>query len=412
MLKPRLKALPQALCRALRAAGCAVALACAGCASPTAWQVPQADVPARWSQAVQPGQMQSDWWLRFGDAQLNALMAQALRANADLAAAAIRVRVAQLQAGLADGDATPGLAVSANVGASRALRGGANTTATAQGSGASALLSYEVDLWGRLGAQRDAARWRAQASAADCQATALALSGTVATLHWQLARLNQLIALGEADIAYAVQTRELTEAKFQAGAVSGLARAQAGIYLANQRALQAQWLQQRQELRHARATLLGQPPDSPQPEPTSLPEAELPDVAAGLPAEVLAQRPDLHAAELRLREALGNVEIARTSFYPSLTLTGGVNTASDSLLGLLRNPVAVLGAGLALPFVHWNTRSLTLRVSEAQYEAAVVGFRQSLYTALAEVEDALTARAALVQMQREWQQARREAAQA
>lgn len=385
-----------------------IALACAGCASSTAWQAPQADVPAQWTQAVQPPGPQAAWWLRFDDAQLNALMAQALRANADLAAAAIRVRVAQLQSGLVAADATPGLAVSANAVSSRALRAGPTT----HSSGASALLSYEVDLWGKLGAQRDAARWRAQATEADCQATALALTSTVATVHWQLARLNQLIALGEADIAYAAKTRELAEAKFNAGAISGLARSQAAIALANQRAAQTLWVQQRLELRHALAALLGQPPNTPQAELARLPDAELPNVAAGLPAEVLSQRPDLHAAELRLREAFGNIAIARQSFYPSLSLTGGVNTASDSLLGLLQNPVAVLGAGLALPFVHWNTRSMTVRVSEAQYEAAVIGFRQILYNALTEVEDALSARAALVEVQREWQQARREAAKA
>jgi outer membrane protein TolC len=119
-------------------------------------------------------------------------------------------------------------------------------------------------------------------------------------------------------------------------------------------------------------------------------------VAAGIPAAILANRPDLHAAELRLREALANVDVTRTSFYPSFSLTGSLGTSSTALTNLFRNPVATLGAGLALPFIEWNTMKLSVRVSESQYEEAVVNYRQRLYTALAEVENSLSARSQLL----------------
>ncbi|WP_177313966.1 TolC family protein, partial [Burkholderia ubonensis] len=82
-------------------------------------------------------------------------------------------------------------------------------------------------------------------------------------------------------------------------------------------------------------------------------------------------------------------------------LTGNVGTSSTSLERVLSNPVATLGLGLALPFIQWNTMQLQIKVSQTQYQEAVVGFRQRLYSALAEVENALSAR---VQLEREAEQ--------
>jgi len=155
-------------------------------------------------------------------------------------------------------------------------------------------------------------------------------------------------------------------------------------------------VQQRVEARNALAILLNQPPESDVAEPPELSKAPLPSVSAGIPAEILANRPDLHAAELRLRESLVNVDVTRTSFYPTFTLTGSLGTASTTLVNLLRNPIATLGAGLSLPFVQWNTMQLSVRVSQTQYEEAVVNYRQRLYTALAEVENSLSARTQMV----------------
>jgi NodT family efflux transporter outer membrane factor (OMF) lipoprotein len=372
----------------------------AGCSNTAPWKSPAIDAPLQWSQGSAGSNaaaldLQSAWWERFNDPQLNALMTQALRSNADLAAAGLRVQRAQLLSGLADTNRSPGASVTANVNRSRDLHTGHHVDA----SGLTALLSYEVDLWGKLASQRDAAQWAAHATQADCHATALALTGTTATLYWQVAQANQLVTLGEADIAYARKTRDLLTAKFDAGAVSGLARTQAELNLANQMAAQTQWVQRRTETRHALALLLDQPPNAPLPagitEKQALPGSALPELNANLPADVLARRPDLQSAEMRLRESFSNIDVARTSFYPSFSLTGGVGTASDSLLDLTRNPVAFLGAGLALPFIHWNTAKLNVRVSEVQYEEAVVTFRQRLYTALAEVEDTLSARSQL-----------------
>lgn len=382
----------------LGAFACAAVLL-AGCAGARHDPLPAVAIPANWAApvAADAPAATGDWWRSFGDPQLDALIDDALRANNDLAIAAIRVYRAQLQAGLVDTNLTPNVTLGANGAVSRTL----DTHQMSRSSGVNGSLSYEIDLWGRLAALRDAARWEADATAADLEAARLSLIGTTAALYWQIGYLNRQIALGDANIAYAERTLALVRSRHTAGAVSGLDLAQAEQSLAAQRAAQTQLIQQRTENRHALAILFDRPPQQRAAEPAALPDAAPPDVAAGLPASLLGRRPDLRAAEFRLRESLAQVDATRTSFYPTFTLTGSAGTTSTSLERVLTNPVGTLGLGLALPFIQWNTMQLQIRVSKSQYEEAVVGFRQRLYTALAEVENALSAR---VQLEREAEQ--------
>ncbi|WP_415876929.1 efflux transporter outer membrane subunit [Burkholderia ubonensis] len=390
--------------RRLGALACAAALI-AGCAATRDRPPPPLTMPAHWESPVPPDAPNApnapaapaDWWRSFGDPVLDRLIDDALRTNNDLAIAAIRVYRARLQAGLADTNLTPAVTLGANGSVSRTL----DTHQMGRASGVTGALSYELDLWGRLAALRDAARWEADATEADREAARLSLIGTTAALYWQIGYLNRQIALGDANIAYAARTVALVRSRHAAGATSGLDLAQAEQSLAAQRAAQTQLLQQRTENRHALAILFDRPPQQSAAEPPTLPDGPLPTVAAGLPANLLGRRPDLRAAEFRLRESLANVDATRTSFYPTFTLTGNVGTSSTSLERVLSNPVATLGLGLALPFIQWNTMQLQIKVSQTQYQEAVVGFRQRLYSALAEVENALSAR---VQLEREAEQ--------
>ena len=353
---------------------------------PLAWQQQQASTA---NAAALPA---THWWTSFNDPQLSALVDNALQANNDLAAAGIRVQRAQLQAGLARTNLTPDVVGQATTGRSFDLKRGGVT-----GSASTSLitLNYELDLWGRLSSLRSAADWELKATESDRQAAALALVGTTAGLYWQTGYLNQRIALSEAGIEDARRIVALVGVKYSAGAVSGLDVAQAGQNLSSQEAAHTQLLQQRVEARNALAILFDRPPETVAGEPSRLPTMDLPAIDAGLPASLLSRRPDLRAAEQRLRESLANVDATRTGFYPMLSLTGSLGTSSTALGELLKNPVATLGAGLAMPFLQWNTARLTVAVSQTQYEEAVLGFRQSLYTALSEVENALSSRVQL-----------------
>jgi len=354
------------------------------------YEQPRISIPQQWEGTDVTGEAianREQWWKRFNDPMLDELIDQVLRTNNDLAAATLKVRQAQLKSGLTDTNLTPSVGISAETSLDRDL----NQAINSESHSVIGTLSYELDLWGRLARLRDAARWEAEATDADRQNTALSLIATTASAYWKIAYLNQRIASGEASIKYAEKAFELVQVKYRAGAVSRLDWVQAQQNVATQKAGLIQLFQQRTETRHALAILFDQAPQNSMPERSRLPDEPLPTLEPGLPASLLGRRPDLHAAESRLREYLANMDATRASFYPTVSLTGNLNTSSTSLVSVLQNPIASLGAGLTLPFVQWNTASLTIRVSEAQYEEAVVNFRQTLYTALREVENTLSA---------------------
>jgi len=353
-------------------------------------KAPQVAMPDKWQGTTVTGSAVANgdkWWQSFNDPVLNQLIDRALRTNNDLAAAAIRVRRAQLKSGLTDTNLTPSVNATGNSGITKDLNTGSNV----QNHNITGTLSYELDLWGRLAKLRESSRWEAEATEVDRQNTALALIGTTASAYWQIAYLNERIASSEAGIAYAEKTFDLVQAKYLAGAVSGIDPTQSSQTLETERANLTQLIQQLVEARNRLAILFDQTPENSVPELRQLPDGLLPTVVAGLPADILGRRPDLRGAELRLREYMADVDATRASFYPAISLTGSLGSSSTSLANILQNPVAALGVGLALPFVQWNTAKLNIKVSETEFEEAVVNFRQTLYKALSDVENALSA---------------------
>ncbi|OZI43149.1 efflux transporter outer membrane subunit [Bordetella genomosp. 4] len=373
----------------------ALPVALAGCGlMRTPYERPAVQGPASW--AYGPAQdvaaAGGTWWRHFDDPTLTRLIDQALERNNDLAAAALRVRQAQLRAGLARSDQFPTLGGSVDLSRQRDLYG---DRAILRNNSASLTVSYELDLWDRLQAQRDAAEWEAAATEQDRASAALSLVGTTATLYWQVGFINQRLESAAQSIAYAQRTLELVQAQYDAGGASSLEVAEARQNLASQQAARTLMVQQRVETLNALAILFDGPPERVMADPPRLPPTTLPAVPAGVPADLLARRPDLRAAELRLRQALAQTDATRASFYPPITLTGALGSASTALGNLLQNPVGTLGAGLTLPFLNWNQMRLTIQVSETEYALRVVQFRQALYQAMADVENALSARTQL-----------------
>ncbi|QHI97874.1 efflux transporter outer membrane subunit [Xylophilus rhododendri] len=390
----------KSIARPVSALALAVAALLAGCAtgSTAPYESAEIQMPGQFAhrdpQAVVTAPRDADaatgrWWTAFGDPALDELVTTALQRNNDLAAAGFKVRAAQLQAGIAQANLRPTASGAVNTSVARPLDGGASSRSSTLSVGA----SYEVDLWNRLGAQRDIARWEAEATAQDRESSAQALAGTTATLYWQLRYLGQRIATAQTSTAYAERTLALVQTQFQAGSVSPLEVAEARQSVSSQRAALALLEQQRVEAGNALALLFdGAPPPAAAGVMPVLPAGALPPVPVDVPAEVLGRRPDLRAAELRLRESLSTIAATRASYYPALTLTGALGGSSAGLLNVLQNPLATLGAGLSMPFLNYRLMDLNVRVSQAQYEQAVVTFRQTLYQALADVDNALSAR--------------------
>lgn len=367
----------------------------------TGYQSPDARIPAQWSAASEAGQqairqaaLHDAWWTRFGDATLDQLVTQALEQNPDLVTAAWNIQIARLNAGLADDRATPSLGASTSTNASHNFDAGSTGRSYSVGLN----LSYEVDLWGKIASQRDAAQWRVQASQSDLQTTALTLVANVATLYWQLGYQNEQIRSGEQSLAHVQRTRQLVQAQYDAGSVSGLELQEARRSVASQESALVQLRQERVNTLNALAVLLNQPPSGESialllpAEPQALPQSRVPDIPAGLPAQVLQRRPDLQAAEARLRATLADGDATRASYYPSISLTSSVGSSSSALGNLLSNPIGTLGASLAFPFLNQTQMRLNNAISRATYESASVAFQKTFYTALQEVETALGAR--------------------
>jgi efflux transporter, outer membrane factor (OMF) lipoprotein, NodT family len=363
---------------------------CAGLIS-TPYHRPDVELPSGWTHGEGKRPTPEDhWWTPFGDPTLDRLIIEALQRNNNLAIAALRVRQAQLYAEQANSNRLPSLRVEGDAGHSRYLSHHNQTTNTFS---TAVFSSYQVDLWGKLASSTDAANWEAIATEDDFANTALALTGTAAMLYWQIGYLNQRIELGRENINYACRVLELVQVQKKAGAATALEILEAERNVASQEANLTSLVQQRVETMNELAILFDGPPTSLAPaESETSKRIHLPDVVEGLPAHLLARRPDVRAAEARLRAALANTDSTRASFYPAITLSGSLGSSSKELSRLVRDPVGTLAANLALPFVQWRDMQRAIEISEAEYEQAVITFRQTLYNALAEVENGLSAR--------------------
>lgn len=362
----------------------------------TAYHQPAVSLPSQFqtqskgqpANQIRVDQVKDQWWTLFQDPELNHLVDMALARNNDLAVAGIRLKQAREKVGLAN-DAQ-GLRVNSNSSASHDIQL-KNSNTNSSSFSVNAGVSYTLDLWGKLANQTDAAKWEAAATAQDLQNTAQTLIANVCNYYWQIGYLNQRIAASEASVASSKKLYQLVQVQYKAGEVSGLELAQAEQSVVGQEATYSQLVQQRFQARTALSILFDQASIPDFKEPQNLNSYHLPDIQAGLPADILSRRPDLQAAELRLRESLANSDATRASYYPSISLTGSLGSSSTSLVDVLKNPVLALGAGLSLPFLQFNDMKRNIAVSQMDYEAAVINYRKTLYTALGDVNNALSA---------------------
>ena len=365
---------------------------------------PDVQTPSVWDQAkAEPANSVSTaWWKSFNDETLNKLVDEALAKNNDLAASALKVKQARLKANLAVDQFLPDLSASGTVSNRRSLS--QNGTIT-RSYGASVAASYEVDLWGKLASEMDSAEWEAKATQEDKESAAIALIGTTVDLYWNIAYMNERISLSEASLDYLRKTLDLAKTRHDEGAISSIDLAAAEKSLAAQEAAHTQYLQSKVEAMNAFDILFDSPPGTFKANPTCLPKGELKSLEAGIPATLLERRPDLRAAEHRLREALSDEDALRMSYLPGFSLTGSLGSSSVALTNVLTNPVGTLGAGITLPFLNWFDMKNNVAVSEAEYEEAIVSFRQTLYSAFADVENALSAQTKDVEQGRKLREA-------
>ncbi|ELO1811799.1 TolC family protein [Vibrio fluvialis] len=361
-----------------------------GCVARSELPEQNVTVPEQW----QTGQTQSEtqaisqWWTSFGDPQLNQWVDKVLATNSDLAIATLTLKQARLEAGLATSDTYPDVSASVSGERSKPLDGGDSSKSYQ----ASLSVSYELDLWGKLSAAKDAAMWTALATQQEREATAQSLVATTAQLYWQIGYLNQRVELSNNDIKDAKETLALTQSQYRHGSVTRVNVLEAERTLAGLEATHRDYLQQRTEAVNAFAILFDQPPQDLATSIPALPDYAVPTIEAGVPADVLNRRPDVKQSLFELKSVLATKDNTDTNYFPSLTLTGALGGSSTELRKLLSDPIGTLGADLTLPFLNWNEMQLNRDIAQVKYESAIISYRKTLYAALQDVDNALSAK--------------------
>ncbi|PLP97903.1 efflux transporter outer membrane subunit [Cupriavidus pauculus] len=333
-----------------------------------------------------------EWWRVFGDADLTRLVGEVLAVNSQLARSAIRIHQARLQAAGTASNAFPTVSTDINAGARRVAR------MPVYEASYSLALSYELDIWGKLAAERGAARWHALGTEAARDGIRMTLVGDTAKHYWQIGYLNQELVRNEADLAHARRTLAIVQGQHEAGAAHGLDVLGAEQNVAAVEVRRLELLAERTQHRNDLAILLDRPPKAWPQEPRHLPDGALPAVPDVLPADLLGRRPDLREAEAALRESLAGVDKARAQLYPSISLTANAGRASSTLIGLLSNPIPGIGLGIVMPLLDWGKQQTEVGASRDEYEIRVAQFREKWYTALAEVNSALSERWKLLEL--------------
>lgn len=375
-----------------------IALALGGCALAPTYERPAAPVEAQFPAAGATGGTVAaslPWRSFFADARTQALVALALQNNRDLRVALLNVEQARAALGVQQADRLPGVSVGA-----AASRSSASSSYT----GGFTVPSFELDLFGRVKNLSEAAAARLLASDEGRRAAELSLIAAVADAELTLRADDEQITINTQVLGSRESSLRLAKVRFDAGA-SGEADLRASESLAAAARASAQALE-RQRLQHLNALvlLLGGPLPAGLPAPRPLLDHVLADLPAGLPSEVLLQRPDVRQAEQQLIAATANIGAARAAFFPRITLTGSLGAASTELSGLFDNLAWSFAPQLLLPIFDAGRNEANLASAQVARDVALAQYEKSIQTAFREVADALAARATLgaqLQAQRE-----------
>lgn len=340
------------------------------------------------------------WWEHFDDPQLTDNINRMLVSNNDLRIAGLKLEQARLTAGLTNTNLHPDVSLSGAASNTRSLN---ENSQPRERYSTSLSLSYQLDLWGKLARAREQSQWVVNATEQDRQETALSLIGTTADLYWQIAKLNQQLVYQQTAIAISQDTVKLVRSRRAAGDASEIELLQAQQSLLDKQGQYQSLDQLREAARNALAILFDRAPNTRQAERNSLDLQQQVPIANSWPLQVIAQRPDVQAAEWRLRAALAGSDVAKLNFYPTLSLGASLDAGSAIFSQWFSNPSRTLSLNSALPFLQWDTVQLTIDQSKLSVKLAAIEFRRKVYNALKDVDDAMTQRVSY-QKQKQHQQ--------
>ncbi len=392
--------LPAALCLAMLLSACAVG---------PDYERPAVASPAQfkenkgWVQAAPlAAPEQGAWWTIFQDETLDGLEPRVAAANQSLRAAyyAYQQADALISSARAAEFPTVGATVAStrsSSGATATTLGATGTSTVVAGKSAGFNASWVIDLWGKVRRQVEAQEASAEGARDTLLATQLSLQATLAQTYFQLRQVDSQIVLAQDTVTAYEKFLQLTQNRYAAGVATKADVAQAESQVANARVQLAAFNVQRPQLEHAIAVLVGEPPSSfslaPMP---GLPAPHA--VTAGVPSQLLLRRPDLAASERQVAAANAQIGVAKSAWFPTLTLSGQRGWRSSSTFAnRFSAPYAFwsLGPSLAETIFDGGLRSAQVAASRAAYQQAVAQYRQLGLQALQQAEDQLSALSAL-----------------
>jgi multidrug efflux system outer membrane protein len=341
------------------------------------------------------------WQDYFTDPRLQRLIQLALDNNRDLRVAVARIDEARGQYQVQGADRFPTLDGSGSYTKSRTP-----ISTVTQGGGAGAtggftsesyrigagVTAFELDFWGRVRNLTAAARADYLSTVAGEHAFRLSLIRDVAINYLKARELFERIAIAESTVSSREEGLRIARKRLDAGVTSALDYRQSETLLTQAETELASLRLQRAQVRNFTYVLVGHavPDDLPEALPM-VDQGIVRDIGPGLPSDLLANRPDIVAAEEDLRAAEANIGVARAAFFPQISLTGSYGFASTELDGLVGkdNRSWSFGPSITLPIFDWGRRSGDLKTAKARAEIALATYEKAIQTAFREVSDAL-----------------------
>ncbi len=376
----------------------------AGCSIGPKYVKPSAPVPISYKETADAGNdwkaaeprddaSRGAWWAAFHDHDLDLLEEKLNQSNQNVAAAAANVQAAKAMVREARAQYFPTLTANpaiANNRISSAFGQSVGVTYTSYVLPLEA--SWEPDLWGRVRKTVDSATFGAQASVADLESVRLSEQAELASDYYQLRAQDALKQLLDATVKIDLDALDLTRTLYASGLANDEAVAQAEAQL---RAAQAQDTNLgvlRAQYEHAIALLDGEPASTFALAPKEF-EAGVPEIPPGVPSQLLERRPDIAGAERAVAQANAQIGIAKTAFFPNLTLSGSAGLGGVSFLKWFEWPSRVwsVGPALAQTIFDGGARKAAVQQSQAAYDQTVANYRQTVLTAFQQVEDNLAA---------------------
>ncbi|MFZ1011163.1 MAG: efflux transporter outer membrane subunit [Candidatus Sulfotelmatobacter sp.] len=377
--------------------------------APDAWKT-----QPPWEQAAPKDSIpKGAWWQVFHDPALDAYEQQLLQANQSLEAARDRLTQARSLARVATADMFPQLSADPSAyrergSANRPLNGAGPTIVNGVAQPVRPYtqnvfaipfsLNYEVDLFGRVRHNVEAANASLQSTAADLQNVQLVLTAELAADYFTLRELDAEFEVVQESVGYQRKGLDLVNNRHEGGIASGLEVAQQAALLDSTLSQLALVKQSRAQYEHAIAVLVGQSASSLN-VPIEPLRATPPPIPLGVPSDVLERRPDISTAERMMAYENAEVGIARSAFYPHITLSGSGGWQSVEIGPLLNAPSLFwsLGADALQPILQGGRNRANLAAARAAYDQSVANYRQEVLTAFQQAEDGISNLSTLAQ---------------